>query len=148
TNVIIGTIRQPSYNLLHIVHEAILRDKGCRLVFFATPTDMLRYFAVAEHQQQFGAELGACPSWGTTRPEFTFDVLETPLRDLSGDIIYEENSRGQLVAARRYSPEFWRDKYEAFRLIQDVKQVSLLQAPVAPLPAAPIERKRLPVRWH
>ena len=65
---------------------------------------MLRYFAEAEHQHQFGADLGACPACGTTRPEFIFDVLETPLRDLSGDIIYEENNRGQLVPARRYSP--------------------------------------------
>jgi uncharacterized membrane protein len=131
-------------------HKAILLDKGGRLVFFGTPSDMLRYFAEAEHQHQFGAELGACPSCGTTRPEFIFDVLETPLRDLSGDIIYEENSRGQLVASRRYSPEFWRDKYEAFRLIQDVKQVSLRQEPAAPLPVAPIQRmrKRLPLRWH
>jgi hypothetical protein len=75
-------------------------------------------------------------------------VLETPLRDLSGDIIYEENSRGQLVASRRYSPEFWRDKYEAFRLIQDVKQVSLRPEPAGPLPVAPVQRKRLPLRWH
>ena len=129
-------------------HKAILLDKGGRLVFFGTPTDMLRYFAEAEHQHQFGAELGACPSCGTTRPEFIFDVLETPLRDLSGDIIYEENNRGQLVATRRYSPDFWRDKYEAFRLIQDVKQVSLRREPVVPLPAAPAQKKRLPFRWH
>src|SRR5206468_195228 len=77
-----------------------------------------------------------------------FDVLETPLRDISGDIIYEENSRGQLIAARRYSPEFWRDKYEAFRLIQDVKQVSLRKEPGAPLPVALVQKKRLPFRWH
>ena len=125
--IIVVTIHQPSSKLFQMFHKAILLDKGGRLVFFGTPSDMLRYFAEAEHQHQFGAELGACPSCGTTRPEFIFDVLETPLRDLSGDIIYEENNRGQLVAARRYSPEFWRDKYEAFRLIQDVKQVSLRQ---------------------
>jgi hypothetical protein len=52
------------------------------------------------------------------------------------------------VASRRYSPEFWRDKYEAFRLIQDVKQVSLRQEPAAPLTIAPVQKKRLPVRWH
>src|SRR6202158_1525289 len=120
--IIIVTIHQPSSKLFQLFHKAILLDKGGRLVFFGTPTEMLRYFAEAEHQHQFGADLGACPSCGTTRPEFIFDVLETPLRDLSGDIIYEENSRGQLVAARRYSPEFWRDKYEAFRLIQDGQQ--------------------------
>jgi ABC-type multidrug transport system ATPase subunit len=146
--IIIVTIHQPSSKIFQMFHKAILLDKGGRLVFFGTPSDTLRYFAEAEHQHQFGAELGACPSCGTTRPEFIFDVLETPLRDLSGDIIYEENSRGQLVASRRYSPDFWRDKYEAFRLIQDVKQVSLRQEEAAPLRVAPVERKRLPVRWH
>ncbi|HEV3392633.1 MAG TPA: ATP-binding cassette domain-containing protein [Chthoniobacterales bacterium] len=147
--IIVVTIHQPSSKLFQLFHKAILLDKGGRLVFFGTPTEMLRYFAEAEHQHQFGAELGACPSCGTTRPEFIFDVLETPLRDLSGDIIYEENSRGQLVAARRYSPEFWRDKYEAFRLIQDVKQVSLRREQPAQLPAALTQkRKRTPVRWH
>jgi hypothetical protein len=146
--IVMVTIHQPSSKLFQMFHKAILLDKGGRLVFFGTPSDMLRYFAEAEHQHQFGAELGACPSCGTTRPEFIFDVLETPLRDLSGDIIYEENSRGQLVASRRYSPEFWRDKYEAFRLIQDVKQVSLRQEPAAPLTIAPVQKKRLPVRWH
>ncbi len=129
-------------------HKAILFDKGGRLVFFGTPTDMLRYFAEAEHQHQFGADLGACPSCGTTRPEFIFDVLETPLRDISGDIIYEENTRGQLVAARRYSPEFWRDKYEAFRLIQDVKQVSLRRSPAPALPTAPSNKRRYFMRWR
>src|SRR5436853_3947168 len=147
--IIIVTIHQPSSKLFQMFHKAILLDKCGRLVFVGTPTEMLRYFAEAEHQHQFGADLGACPSCGTTRPEFIFDVLETPLRDLSGDIIYEENNRGQLVPSRRYAPEFWRDKYEAFRLIQDVKQVSLRKEPVAPLPSAPVQKKkRLPFRWH
>ena len=132
--IIIVTIHQPSSKLFQMFHKAILLDKGGRLVFFGTPSDMLRYFAEAEHQHQFGAYLGACAACGTTRPEFIFDVLETPLRDLSGDIIYEENNRGQLMPARRYSPEFWRDKYEAFRLIQDVKQMPLRRDPVLPLP--------------
>jgi len=48
---------------------------------------MLKYFAEAEHHQHFGTDLGTCEACGTTRPEFIFDVLETPLRDLSGDII-------------------------------------------------------------
>jgi len=146
--IVIVTIHQPSSKIFQMFQKVILLDKGGRLVFFGAPSDALRYFAEAEHQHQFGAELGACPSCGTTRPEFIFDVLETPLRDLSGDVIYEENSRGQLVPSRRYSPDFWRDKYEAFRLIQDVKQVSLQQEEADPLPVAPVQRKRLPVRWH
>jgi len=58
--IIIVTIHQPSSKLFQMFHKAILFDKGGRLVFFGTPTDMLRYFAEAEHQHQFGAELGAC----------------------------------------------------------------------------------------
>ncbi|MFL6567807.1 MAG: ABC transporter permease, partial [Chthoniobacterales bacterium] len=140
---------QPSSKLFQMFHKAILLDRGGKLVFFGTPNDMLRYFAEAEHQHQFGAELGGCPACGTTRPEFIFDVLETPLRDISGDVIYEENMKGQLVPARRYSPEFWRDKYEAFRLIQDVKQVSLKREPVPPLPQEPeAKKKRTQIRWH
>ena len=59
--IIIVTIHQPSSKLFQMFHKAILFDKGGRLVFFGTPTDMLRYFAEAEHQHQFGAELGRLP---------------------------------------------------------------------------------------
>jgi len=146
--IIIVTIHQPSSKIFEMFHKVILLDKGGRLVFFGTPSDTLRYFAEAEHQHQFGADLGACPACGTARPEFIFDVLETPLRDVSGDVIYEENNRGQLTPARRYSPEFWRDKYEAHRLVQDVKQVSLRKDPMPALPVAPAEKRRIPLRWH
>jgi ABC-type multidrug transport system permease subunit len=108
---------------------------------------MLEYFAQAEHQQQFGTELGGCPACGTTRPEFIFDVLETPLRDLSGDIIYEENAQGQLVPARRFSPDYWRDKYESFRLLQEVRQIAVKKQP-APLLPPPHVRRRTETRLH
>src|SRR5207245_11484627 len=79
--IIIVTIHQPSSKLFQMFHKAILLDKGGQLVFFGTPSDMLRYFAEAEHQHQFGADLGACPACATTRPPFIFDVLEMQLLD-------------------------------------------------------------------
>ena len=126
--IVLVTIHQPNSKLFQMFSKALLLDKGGRLVFYGTPAEMLSYFAAAEHEQHFGTELGGCPACGTTRPEFIFDVLETPLRDLSGDVIFEENSQGQLVPARRFSPDYWRDKYESFRLMQDVKQVNLRKA--------------------
>ena len=120
--IVIVTIHQPSSKIFQMFNKAMLLDRGGRMVFFGTPHEMLSYFAEAEHQQHFGTPLGGCQACGTTRPEFVFDVLETPLRDLSGDIIYEENDRGQLVPVRRYSPDYWRDKYEAWRLMRDVRQ--------------------------
>jgi ABC transport system ATP-binding/permease protein len=144
--IVLVTIHTPTSKIFQMFNKAILLDKGGRLVFFGTPQETLQYFATAEHEQQFGTELGGCPSCGTTRPEFIFDVLETPLRDLSGDIIYEENSKGQLVPARRYSPDYWRDKYESFRLIQEMRQISLRQDPPAVLPV-PSDKKE-PTRWR
>ena len=123
--IVLVTIHQPTSKLFQMFTKAMLLDKGGKLVFYGTPTEMLQYFATAEHEQHFGTELGGCPACGTTRPEFIFDVLETPLRDLSGDIIFEENQQGQLVPARRFSPDYWRDKYESFRLLQDVKQITV-----------------------
>lgn len=122
SKIVIVTIHQPSSKIFQMFNKAILLDRGGRLVFFGTPAEMLSYFAEAEHQQHFGTPLGGCPACGTTRPEFIFDVLETPLRDLGGDVIYEENDRSQLVPVRRYSPDYWRDKFEAWRLMRDVRQ--------------------------
>jgi ABC transport system ATP-binding/permease protein len=144
--IVLVTIHTPTSKIFQMFNKAVLVDKGGRLVFFGTPQETLHYFASAEQEQHFGTELGGCPSCGTTRPEFIFDVLETPLRDLSGDIIYEENSRGQLVPARRYSPDYWRDKYESFRLIQEMRQISLKQEPKTVLP--PPSQKKEPTRWH
>jgi ABC-type multidrug transport system ATPase subunit len=144
--IVLVTIHTPTSKIFQMFSKAALLDKGGRLVFFGTPQEMLQYFASAEHQQHFGTELGSCPSCGTTRPEFIFDVLETPLRDLSGDVIYEENAKGQLVASRRYSPDYWRDKYESFRLIQEMRQVPVLQQTATALPI-PAGRKD-PIRWR
>jgi len=144
--IVLVTIHTPTSKIFQMFNKAVLVDKGGRLVFFGTPQEPLQYFASAEQEQHFGTELGGCPSCGTTRPEFIFDVLETPLRDLSGDIIYEENSRGQLVPARRYSPDYWRDKYESFRLIQEMRQISLKREPQTALPQP--SQKKEATRWH
>ena len=47
-------------------------------------------------------------------------MLETPLRDLSGDVIYEQNVRGQMIPARRFSPGFWGDRFQTLRLLQEM----------------------------
>ncbi|MEA3213441.1 MAG: hypothetical protein QOE70_6498 [Chthoniobacter sp.] len=148
--IILVTIHQPTSKIFQMFSKALLLDKGGRMVFYGTPSEMLSYFAAAEHEQHFGTALGGCPACGTTRPEFIFDVLETPLRDLSGDIIFEENSQGQFVPARRFSPDYWRDKFDAHRLLLETKLVSLRKPPPTPLPLpteAPTQRREA-FRWR
>jgi hypothetical protein len=149
--LVMVTIHQPTARVFQMFHKVLLLDKGGKVVFFGTPHETLQYFADAEHLQHFGT-VGKSDIGDAARPEFIFDVLETPLRDLSGDIIFEENNRGQLVPARRYSPDYWRDKYEAYRLVKDVRTTAVAArepagaAPPAPMPA--LQRRREPLRWR
>jgi hypothetical protein len=61
----------------------------------------------------------SAPSWAAARPaaprgrSLSSTCWRPRCATSSGDVIYEENNRGQLVPARRYSPDYWRDKYEA-----------------------------------
>lgn len=140
--IVLVTIHQPTSRIFQMFHKAIVLDRGGKLVFFGTPLETLKYFAEAESRQTGPASTGGCDVCGTTRPEFIFDVLETPLRDLGGDIILEENNRGQLIPARRFSPDYWRDKYEAFRLLKEVRQPSTPREAVPPPEPLPDSRKR------
>jgi len=148
--IVLVTIHQPTSKIFQMFNKALLLDKGGKMVFFGTPQEMLHYFAEAEHEQHFGTAMGTCEACGTTRPEFIFDVLETPLRDLGGDIIYEENNRGQLVPARRFSPDYWRDKFESYRLMKDVRQSQAVTTEnTTPSVAEPVPTGRSnPVRWQ
>ncbi len=133
--IVLVVIHQPSQRLFQMFNKAILLDRGGKMVFHGTPPQMLDYFleAAAEEKgmspESLAAEAG--------RPEFAFDIIETPLHDLSGDIILEEASDGQLLPARRFSPDFWRDRYETHRLYQDMRQISLKQQTTSSTHAPP-----------
>jgi ABC-type multidrug transport system ATPase subunit/ABC-type transport system involved in cytochrome c biogenesis permease component len=146
--IVLVTIHQPTSRIFQMFHKALVLDRGGKLVFFGTPQETLRYFAEAESRQTATPSSGGCESCGTTRPEFIFDVLETPLRDLGGDIILEENNRGQLVPARRYSPDYWRDKYESHRLLKEVQQPAPPKEVAATPPSDPRRRERLRPKEH
>lgn len=146
--IVLVTIHQPTSRIFQMFHKALVLDRGGKLVFFGTPQETLRYFAEAESRQTATTSSGGCESCGATRPEFIFDVLETPLRDLGGDIILEENNRGQLVPARRYSPDYWRDRYESHRLLKEVQQPSQPKEVAAAPPSDPRRRERLRPKEH
>ena len=126
------SIHQPSRRLFQMFDKAILLDNGGTLAFFGSPTQMLDYFSEAGAQEGVAhtalpATTAATPSAETSdsapvdlTPDFVFDILETPLRDLGGDVIYEQDSRGQLTPARRFSPGFWRDRFQTHRLLEEV----------------------------
>ncbi len=138
--IVFVSIHQPSARLFHLFQKAILLDNGGKLVFFGKPQEMLDYFREAWTEQlalpagQSGATL---PPPDFHQPEFVFDVLETPLRDLSGDALYEEDARGHMAPARRFSPDFWRDRFQAHLVLEDVRETTPQRAEPSRPPAPP-----------
>ncbi|MEO0416059.1 MAG: ABC transporter permease, partial [Verrucomicrobiota bacterium] len=57
---------------------------------------------------------------GALPPDFVFDILETPLQDFGGDVIYERDDRGNPTPARRFSPTFWSHRFQTHRLLEEV----------------------------
>lgn len=140
------SIHQPSSRLFHMFDKAILLDNGGKLAFFGTPQQMLEYFNEARKQEgihatTFPTDEGENDCVGLT-PDFVFDVLESPLRDLGGDIIFERDARGNLIPARRFNSAFWADRFQTYRLLEEVnlreleadtsQTVSLQKTPQAP----------------
>ena len=130
--IVLVVIHQPSQRLFQMFNKAVLLDRGGKMVFHGSPSQMLDYFSeAAEQEKGVSPEIVAAEA---RRPEFAFDIIETPLHDLSGDEILEEATNGQLIPARRFSPDFWRDRYETHRLYQDMRQISLKQQSAATPP--------------
>lgn len=125
--IILVSIHQPSARLFHMFHKALLLDHGGRMVFFGTPSEMLDYFNEAYAEE--GVRLPGVPAQDTAgqdaarrQPEFIFDVLETPVLDPAGDVIHEEDRRGRLRPARRFPPSYWRDRFQAHRLLEELSR--------------------------
>ncbi|MEZ5301343.1 MAG: ATP-binding cassette domain-containing protein [Verrucomicrobiales bacterium] len=142
--IVIVSIHQPSSRLFHMFHKAILLDRGGKLAFFGKPAEMLEYFRAAHDEQSLPAPEPGAPALDSAQPDYVFDVLETPLRDLGGDILYEDDGSGGVAPARRFSPNFWRDRYQTYRLLQDVRRRGIdparaedVTAGTKPLPRAP-----------
>ena len=116
------SIHQPSSRLFHLFDKALLLDKGGKVAFFGPPGDMLDYFNNADAGETHPLPGSAIPT-GTEgvprQPDFIFDVLEAPLRDSNGKIVYEQDSRGHFTPARRFPPDFWAKRFREYPASQE-----------------------------
>ena len=139
------SIHQPSSRLFHLFDKALLLDKGGKVAFFGPPEDMLDYFKDAH-----AGKLHALPANATLtesddtprQPDFIFDVLEAPLRDSNGKIVYEQDARGHFTPARRFPPDFWAKRFQEYLQSRGKKESGMdpsgNPSPVAlPLPLPP-----------
>ena len=123
--IILVSIHQPSSRLFRMFDKAMLLDRGGSMAYFGTPQGMLDYFWRAQQEHLIAEaspdQVPVTPD--NLAPDFIFDVLETPLRDLSGDTIYEQGARGHLVPARRFPAEFWKHRFDTIGALEEVSQI-------------------------
>jgi ABC-type multidrug transport system ATPase subunit len=138
--IVIASLHRPGASVLRLFDKVLLLDNGGKIAFFGTPSQMVAYFrdACEEHGVSHPSMVAKTPLGA----DFVFDILETPLSAI-GDI-------GNTGVARRFSPNFWQERFESFSLLTS------LQRDTAP-PTKTGEfssHKRLPVpptpqrRWH
>jgi ABC-type multidrug transport system ATPase subunit/ABC-type multidrug transport system permease subunit len=128
--IVLASIHQPSSRLLQMFDKALLLDKGGKMVYFGPPQGMLEYFWRAFNEET-GQEESTAEMPASLTPDFVFDVLETPLRDISGDIIQERSADAHLVAARRFPPNFWRDRFQSHLMLESVNSAATSGGPLS-----------------
>ncbi|MFP6872176.1 MAG: ATP-binding cassette domain-containing protein [Verrucomicrobiales bacterium] len=109
------SIHQPSSRLFHLFHKALLLDKGGKVAFFGPPAEMLDYFNKAHAGETSPLPVNATLTQlkdAPQQPDFIFDVLEAPLRDSNGKIVYGQDSRGHYTPTRRFPPDFWANRFQ------------------------------------
>ncbi|HOD54777.1 MAG TPA: ATP-binding cassette domain-containing protein, partial [Candidatus Cloacimonadota bacterium] len=117
--VVIITIHQPSSPVYMSFDKVLLMDKTGKQVFFGSPDESWRYF---------DSELGLIKKdikvltqkRDSKLPEYIYSIIEYPEYKDNGEIVYEQVSRNAVIK-RKFSPDYWRDKYKRkmlFDLIQ------------------------------
>jgi ABC transport system ATP-binding/permease protein len=105
--IVICSLHRPGAQVLRLFDKVLLLDSGGRLAYFGTPMEMMEYFRLA--CQELSIAHSAISSQTALGADFVFDVLETPLNTIGGG----QNP----LAARRFPPTFWQERFESEMLI-------------------------------
>lgn len=117
--IVIITIHQPSAEIFQSFDKVLLMDMMGKEVYYGSPGDCFGYFdeelgkltiqkAAVENKKQ------------TLTPDYLYDIITYPEYDENGELIYEHVNR-TLVARRKFSPDYWRDKYKRRMLFEIIQ---------------------------
>lgn len=105
--IVICSLHRPGAQVLRLFDKVLLLDSGGRLAYFGPPYEMMEYFRTA--CQELSIAHPAIANQSALGADFVFDVLETPLNTIGGG----QNP----LAARRFPPSFWQERFESETLI-------------------------------
>ncbi len=107
--IVIITIHQPSYPVYMTFDKVLLMDKGGKQVYFGTPQDSWEYFDT--ELSQINSPKHILQKKEAQLPEYLYSVIEYPEYKANGEVVYEQVAQN-IIVKRKFSPEYWRDKYK------------------------------------
>lgn len=112
--IVIITIHQPSPNIFEKLDKVVVMDQGGKPVYFGDIDDVFTYFDQELEQIDFRKEEIA-KKQKLRMPDFYHDIIDYPLYNENNEKIYEQVDQ-TLVPRRKFSPNYWRDKYKRKQL--------------------------------
>lgn len=117
--LVIMTIHQPSVSIFRKFDKVLLMDIGGKQVFYGTPQESYSYFD-EELSQITVNKLEIYQKKQVLATDYMYDVIAYPEYDENGNLIYEQVNK-LVTAKRKFSPEYWRDKYRRKMLYEIIQ---------------------------
>ncbi len=117
--IVVITIHQPSSPVYASFDKILLMDKSGKQVFFGSPEESWTYFDNELNAIKFNQKM-LLHKKEARLPEYMYSIIEYPEYKDNGEIVYEQVAQNALIK-RKFSPDYWRDKYKRkmlFDLIQ------------------------------
>ncbi|MDD2227811.1 MAG: ATP-binding cassette domain-containing protein [Candidatus Cloacimonetes bacterium] len=108
--IVIVTIHQPNSSIFRKFDSVMLMDMGGRMAYTGSPTDCFAYFdeelaslTVRAHEIERKKQL--------MTSDFMYDVITYPEYNEYNEPVYEQINK-YIQPKRKFSPEYWRDKFK------------------------------------
>lgn len=108
--IVIITIHQPTLNIFQKFNQVLLMDMTGKQIFYGTPQECFNYFD-DELNQLTVRKSEIQQKKQALATDYMYDLIEYPEYDENGEQLYEQINR-MVVPKRKFSPEYWRDKFK------------------------------------
>ena len=119
--IVILTIHQPNQSIYERFDKILLMDMNGKQVYYGDSDSAFDYFDSELDKITVNYDK-ILKKKKLKMPEFFLDIIEYPVYKSNGDIVYEQANRS-LKVKRRYSPDYWHDKFKK-KLLYDVFKFS------------------------
>nr|MDK2851570.1 hypothetical protein [Candidatus Cloacimonadota bacterium] len=120
--IVIITIHQPNSSIYRKFDKVMMMDMGGRIAYFGTPTESFSYFdeelqTIKIKRNEIEAKRRLMTS------DYFYDIITYPEYDKNGHLVYEQLQK-QIQVKRKFSPEYWRDKFKRKMLYEMIQSES------------------------